>query len=146
MSDSELLSKYFEPRNGKLAPNAAEPEETIEVTGIFGFLRGTRDRALMLELRKKTGDIRAISYGYLEHADFNPSEGITLRFGGQQVRIRGRNLNEEIRPNVRLFQSITRHRITWLQEADQGTVLESSPQAVVVESIDWSMLDKLRTT
>lgn len=145
MSDSSVLKRYFDPQGGKLPPNTAEPEEMLEVTGVFGLLRGSRDRALMLEFRKKSGDIRAVSYAYLEHADFNPSEGITLRFGGQQVRIRGRNLNAEIRPNVRLFQSIVRHRISWIQEADQATILESGPQAVVVESIEWSMPEKLRT-
>lgn len=145
MNDRNVLEKYFDPKGAKFSSNAEEQEETLEVSGVFGFLRGSRDRALMLEFRKKSGDIRAISYSYLEHADFNPSDGIILRVGGQQVRIRGRNLNTEIRPNVRLFQSITRHRVSWIQEADQATILESGPGAVVVESIEWLTPEKLRT-
>ena len=137
MSDSNILSKYCDPRNRKHTSNTDDAEETLEVSGVFGFLRGTRDRALMLELRKKTCDIRAVPYAYLEYADFNRSEGIILRFGGQQIQIRGRNLNAEMWTNVRLFQSIIRHRISWIQEADQAMILQSVAEAVIVESITW---------
>lgn len=108
----------------------------MEYRNYYWYLRGTRDRALMLELRKTIGEIRARGYAWLEYVDFKPSEGILLRFGGQEIRITGRNLNLEIRPNVRLFQSITRHRVPWIQEADHAASLESGPKTVLVERIE----------
>src|SRR5258707_5878740 len=67
--------------------------------GAFGWLRGVRDRALMLELRRRDGSALALGYAWLERAEFDPSEGITLCFGGKTVRITGRNLDNEARPN-----------------------------------------------
>ena len=61
-------------------------------------MRGVRDRAIMLELRRKNGNVLAIGYGWLERAEFDPSEGITLHLVGQKIRIKGRNLNDEARP------------------------------------------------
>ena len=52
----------------------------------------------MLELRKKTGNILAASYSWIEKVKFDPSKGITLHAQGQKIRIRGRNLNGETRP------------------------------------------------
>jgi hypothetical protein len=43
--------------------------------GAFGFLRGVRDRAVMLELRWKDGSVVAFAYAWLERAGFDPSEG-----------------------------------------------------------------------
>ncbi len=57
---------------------------------------------------------------WLDLASFDPSEGITLGFGGRKVTIRGRNLQAEVRPNVRLFQALVRQRVPWLQEADEN--------------------------
>jgi hypothetical protein len=65
----------------------------------------------VLELRKEDGRIMAVSYGYLERAAYEPSEGITLSIAGRRIQIKGRNLNAESRPTLRLFQGITRHRV-----------------------------------
>jgi len=133
---ADFLEKYAVRRT---APEAAVPEE-VEATddlGCFGWLRGIRDRAVMLELRKKTGNIVAIGYGWIERVEFDPSEGIALCALGQKVRIRGRNLNAEARPMVRLFEGITRHRVPWVQEAAGQELLESGRAAIVIESIEW---------
>lgn len=116
--------------------SASEPDGAEDL-GTFGWLRGTRDRSVMLELRKKTGDIVAIGYGWIDRIEFDPSKGITLKCGGQVIRIKGRNLNSEARPQVRLFQGLTRHRVPWLQEAGQSAALVADKQAPVIESIEW---------
>jgi hypothetical protein len=103
----------------------------------FGWLRGIRDRATMLELRKKNGNILAVGYGWLEKAEFDPSQGITLHVGGQTIRITGRNLNTEVRPNVRLFEGITRHRVSWLREAGEAQQMEADPATPIVDAIEW---------
>lgn len=109
-------------------------EDAADDLGCFGYLRGVRDRAIMLELRKKDGTIAAFSYAYLERADFDPSEGITLHIMGKRIQIKGQNLNGEARPNIRLFHGITRHRVPWIQEA--GAVLPDE-KAPCVQSLGW---------
>ncbi len=135
MIDS-VLNKYT-ARHAEDSPESEATEgEMLDDLGTFGFLRGVRDRALMLELRKKDGNIQAVGYAWLERMEFDPSEGIKLHVAGRTIRIKGRNLNTEIRPNVRLFQGMTRHRVPWIQEADEPTVMESGGKGILVESIE----------
>jgi hypothetical protein len=136
MSDS-ILKKYV-GKNAESTPSTspAEEVEAVDDLGAFGWLRGTRERAVMLELRKKDGNILAIGYGWLEKVTFNPSEGITLHIVGQTIRILGRNLNGEVRTNVRLFQGIVRHKVPWLQEADSAGTLQAGKLATIIEKIE----------
>lgn len=129
--DTDLLDRHL-PR--VTAPSRSEEEQPADL-GAFGWLRGMHDRAPMLELRRKDGSILAFPYAWLERAEFDPSEGITLKFGIERVRISGRNLNSEIRPGVRLFAGITRHRVAWLQEADLPTLMATAMTAAVIESV-----------
>ena len=107
-----------------------------EDLGAFGWLRAPRDRAVMLELKKKDGTILAIAYSFIDRVEFSPSEGITLRSGQEKIRIKGRGLNNELRPQVRLFQGIARHRVPWIQEADASSLLRADKSSVIVESIE----------
>lgn len=134
MTDSVL--QKFTSRTGEGAEPSLEAEQ-LDDLGAFGWLRGVRDRAVMLELRKKDGNILAVGYAWLDKAEFDPSQGITLSLGGQKITIRGRNLNTESRPNVRLFQGICRHRVPWIQEADEPTIMEAQNKGVLVEDIEW---------
>lgn len=125
-----------QPQRRKPVETSTEVEaEAPDDLGSFGWLRGVRDRAASLEIRHKDGRITANSYAWLESAEFDPSEGITLNFSGKTVKLIGRNLNAESRPNVRLFSGILRHRVPWIQEADGPTVMEASQSAVVVEEV-----------
>lgn len=123
MNDS-LLDKYTRR-------SSDDDPEGDEDLGSFGWLRGMRERAVMLELRHKTGNITAIAYAMIEKLEFNPSDGITIHALGQQFRITGRNLNSEVRPQTRLFEGLARHRIPWVQEADESTRIESAGGTVV---------------
>jgi len=76
-----------------------------------------------------------IGNSWIECVELNPSEGITLHLHGEKIRIKGRNLNAEIRPEVRLFQGIARHRVAWVQEADRTGSLNGGGQATIVEEI-----------
>lgn len=133
-----LLDKY----TGRMpdAPASDGPVQESDATddlGAFGWLRGIRDRAMMLELRKKTGESLAIPYGWIERVLFDPSDGITIHAGGQKVRLKGRNLNAEQRGQGRLFEGVTRGRVAWIQEADEPANLQASNGATVVERIEW---------
>ena len=140
MSDS-LLQRYAKPlsRTAEPTPLALiEPEqEETDDCGAFGYLRGMRDRAVMIELRKKDGNIKAVGYAWLVQVEFDPSVGITLHLAGQKIRILGRNLNAESRANVRLLQGILRHRVPWVQEMDEPALMRAGDQETVIERIEW---------
>jgi hypothetical protein len=129
------LEKYIAAK-----PTEAEKPEEQDLLpddlGAFGFLRGVRDRAIMLELRHKDGSIDAFGYAWLSKSTFDPSEGITLHFGASTVKITGRNLNGEVRPNVRMFAALLRHRVPWIQEAGGTTIIQAAKGAIVVERIE----------
>ncbi|MGE4003409.1 MAG: hypothetical protein AB7I48_24750 [Planctomycetaceae bacterium] len=102
----------------------------------FGFLRGVRDTAFMLEIRHRDGKLSAFPYGLLDRAEFDPSDGLKLKFGSVTVRIIGRNLGAEARPNLRLFDGIIRRRVSWIQETDEATAMEAPKGAVVIEAVE----------
>jgi hypothetical protein len=138
MSDSTILQRY-----GSGSPDVVvealrpEEEQLASDYGCFGWLRGSRERAVMLELRKKNGNILAVGYGWLERADYNPSEGITLHVSGRRIRITGRNLNGGGQSSMRLFEGITRHRVSWMQEAGEPEQMDAISDAPIIDAIEW---------
>jgi len=114
-------------------PGDVQDSEEDELSGIFGWLRGAKEKAAMLELRLKSGNSVAFCYGWLDKAQYNPSTGITLQFGTHTVQLHGKKLNAPVRPNVTLFEGLLRHRITWIQESGRAESLSSSVMMVVVE-------------
>jgi hypothetical protein len=137
MSDSQVLARHLS-RAGDVPGDAVDAEEAEEL-GAFGWLRGIRDRATMLELRKKDGSILAVGYSWLERAEYDASGGITLHAGDTQVQIAGRNLNGSAGSSFRLFEGITRHRVAWIKEAGQPDFLGTDATACLVESIVWEV-------
>src|SRR5690349_1950547 len=101
-----LLEKYVLSRKDEEKSAVEDSSEGLDDLGAFGFLRGVHDRAQMLELRHKDGRVSAFGYAWLDRAEFDPSHGISLYFGNRQVKINGRHLNAEVRPNVRLFSAL----------------------------------------
>jgi hypothetical protein len=136
MSDN-ILSK-FAARNtdpNRETGTDSDPDGS-EDFGSFGWLRGQRERAVMIELRKKTGNILAIGYGWIERMEFDTAS-ITLHAGNSKIVIKGRNLNAEARPQMRLFQGLTKHKVTFIQEADHAASVQADKKSVVVESLEW---------
>ncbi len=117
------------------SPPADDEHDAIENWG-FGWLRGMRETAIMLEVRHRDGRMSAFNYVTLDRAEFDPSDGITLHFGSKTVKITGRNLNAEARRNVRLFNGLLRRRIPWIQVADEPTALAAAKGATVIEDVD----------
>ena len=135
MNDHSLLEKYT---GRKLEPLPPAHDEGTDDCGAFGYLRGVRDRAIMLELRFKNGNVAAYGYAWLKQATFDASGDIVLDFSGETVRITGRNLNSEGRLHVRLLQGILWHRVPWIQEADGATVLQAAKDTIVIEGLKVS--------
>lgn len=135
--NDKLLDKYTKRSPSTDVQTPAPESDEAEDLGCFGWLRGVRDRSIMLELRKKDGHILAIGYSWLERVEFEPSEGMTLHLPGRKIRVTGSGLNAEARPTVRLFDGVIRHRVPWIREADRAESLKADSDAVVVESIAW---------
>ncbi|HEX3600547.1 MAG TPA: hypothetical protein VHU84_10420, partial [Lacipirellulaceae bacterium] len=109
MTDN-ILKHYAE----RVAPSPTPKENETDGTddlGCYGFLRGVRDRSIMLQLFKKSGGVNAFGYSWLEQIEYDASTGLILHFGGHAIKIIGRNLNAEVRPNVRLVDALCRHRV-----------------------------------
>ncbi len=135
---SGRILEGFIHRSGNGVPDATNGDQgEVDDLGSFGWLRGIRDRALTLELRQRNGNIVAIPYHTIERFEFDPSEGIALTVTGQKVRLKGQNLNAEVRPAVRLFEGLTRYRVSWVQETDSRLNGGSSSGVTVVDAIDW---------
>ncbi len=130
----KVLDEHSSKRNHN-GPSAPAEVEAADDFGAFGWLRGVQDRAIMLEIRHKDGRVTAKGYSWLQSAEFDGSNGITLNFSGETVKITGQNLDAESRPNIRLFAGILRHRVPWIQEADEPTILEAAKDAVVIEEV-----------
>ena len=133
LSDAEARTGDESERRKSAEPRPAEMTDF----GSFGCLTDAHRPADFLELRLKSGNIGAISYGWIEFIEFDPSVGITIDARGTKYRIKGRNLNLEVREGVRMFEGIVRRRVTWIREADRGVSFESNSTAIVIESIDW---------
>lgn len=130
-----IIDRYAKTASAQSHARDAASDESLDDLGPFSILRGVRDRALMLELRLKNGASIAFSYAYLVKAHFDPSEGISLQFGGALVKIVGRNLDAELWTNIRLFQAILMHRVAWIVEADHAASLASADDALVIDQI-----------
>lgn len=124
----------------RLGPNSplAEPETLEADMGCFGWLRGVRDRALMLELRKKDGHILAVGYAWIERVEFEPDTGITIYLPGRKILIKGSGLNTEARPTIRLFDGIIRHRVPWIREEGRAQLLQANLSSTMVDGVEWT--------
>lgn len=134
MNDSVL--RQFATRVMNPEGDNDQTSELNDDLGSFGLLRNVRDRAIMLELRKKDGSVNALGYAWLEHITYDPGT-ITLHFTNKTVKITGRNLNSEARPHVRLLDGLCHHRIAWIQEADEPTAMTAAKQATVIERVEF---------
>lgn len=130
-----LLDKYVRSRPVSETARQGDDAGAIDDLGAFGWLRGVREHALMLELRLRDGSMTAFGYGWLDRLEWDPSKGITLYFGQRKVKIAGRNLNAEQRPTVQLVAGLVRHRVPWVQQASGPEVMEAPVRATVVETI-----------
>lgn len=99
-------------------PSEDDPD-ACDDCGAFGYLRGVRDRALMLDIRLKTGNREAFSLAMLDRIAFDPSEGITLHFAGTTVKLFGRNFARRQANGVVLLEGLHRHRVPWIVESDE---------------------------
>lgn len=107
----------------------------------FGFLRGLRERALMVEFRLRDGNTEAFPYSWLGPVRFNPSVGLLLRFTGDVVTlvlIRGSNLDALVSEGaINLTdRGIHRHRILWVREMEEDEVQKAGKGEPTIDRLE----------
>src|ERR1700722_20370068 len=142
MSDRNALLKTLgleQQAPGRTTPPLVDPESDAEECIAFGYLRGIRDRALLLQSRLQSGESVSFPSSWLGHVSHNPSSGIVLNFVGDKtfkVTIEGRNLAAVMPESIDLLnRGLLRHRIVWVRELEPEECCRVPEEALTVERI-----------
>ncbi|AMV24078.1 hypothetical protein VT84_06755 [Gemmata sp. SH-PL17] len=140
--DPHALLENLADKRPRAIPKEIEPEGSDEeACPAFGFVRGTRDKALMLELRFRNGNREWYPYSLLGPCKYNPSVGILLKFAGDTVNlvlIRGSNLDAFVNQGtVNLTdRGIQRHRVLWVREMDEDELRRAPRNEPTIDGIE----------
>lgn len=141
-SHQERLQRSLQPSglSGILNAKDPEPDGGEESCPAFGYLRGIRDRADAVEFRFKDGNSVWFPYGWLGNWQYNPSEGLLLKFSGDLVYlvlIRGSNLDRPLGDGtIDLIRAgLQRHRVTWLREMAEEEIRQVGEAGPTIDSI-----------
>ncbi len=107
----------------------------------FGYLRGLRDQAPAVEFRFSSGNSIWFPYAWLGTWQYNPSEGLLLKFSGDLlylVLIRGTNLAKPVGDgSINLTNAgLQRHRVLWLREMADEEIQEVGKTGPTIPSIE----------
>lgn len=118
-----------------------EVEEAQASCAAFGYLRGIKDHAIAVEFRFKDGNHVWFPYAWLGTWQYNPSEGLLLKFSGDLVYlvlIRGSNLEQPLAEGrTNLTQAgLQRHRVVWLREMSEDEIRQVGETGPTIDSIE----------
>lgn len=123
-------------------PKSEADAEEAEVSGAgaFGYLRGIRDQATSLEFRFLTGISCWFPYGWMGTWQFDPSEGLLLKFSGDLVYlvlIRGSNLDKPLNEGaINLTHAgLQRHRVLFIREMSEEEIRQVGETGPTIDSI-----------
>jgi hypothetical protein len=107
----------------------------------FGYLRGIRDASASVEFRLRNGNSTWFPYGWLGPWQFNPSEGLLLKFSGDVVYlvlIRGSNLDKPLADgSINLTHAgLQRHRVLWVREMTKEEIERVGDSGPTIDSIE----------
>ncbi len=126
--------------SGILQSKEMEADEGEASCGAFGYLRGIRDQAAAVEFRFRDGNSMWFPYGWLGTWQFNPSEGLLLKFSGDLVYlvlIRGSNLDKPLKDGaINLTHAgLQRHRVLWVREMTEDEIKKVGEAGPTIDSI-----------
>jgi hypothetical protein len=134
---SDKIQNRFSSRVGPETILESAADEDVESFPSFALLRGARERAVCIELRKKSGEAIAIPYGMIHRFEFDASTSIKMYCAdGLVVTMTGRNLVGPIRPGLTLFSALVRYIVPWVSETERAAALTAGSQ-VLVSEINW---------
>jgi hypothetical protein len=112
----------------------------------FGYLRGIQDQAAAVEFRFRGGNSMFFPYGWLGTWQYNPSEGLLLKFSGDivyLVLIRGSNLDRPLNEgSINLTRGgLQRHRVLWLREMTDEEIKQVGDKGPTIDSIEVAPFD-----
>jgi hypothetical protein len=122
----------------KTEPEADGGEAKCEA---FGYLRGLRDSSASVEFRFRDGNSTWFNYGLLGSWQYNPSEGLLLKFSGDVVSlvlIRGSNLDKPLTEGaINLTHAgLQRHRVLWIREMSKEEIVRVGETGPTIDSIE----------
>lgn len=97
----------------------------------YGLVAAGEANPPMVEFRGHDGRCLSVPYSRLLSIELRPDRGMALEFPDHQITVRGRNLRV-------LYEALTRHRVTYVQEGDIDTVPEDDPfvDRIVIGPVD----------
>jgi len=118
-----------------------EAEGTEASCKAFGYLRGLRDSATSVEFRFQDGNSMWFPYGWMGTWQYNPSEGLLLKFSGDLVYlvlIRGSNLDKPLHEGtINLTHAgLQRHRVLWVREMSKEEIRQVGETGPTIDSIE----------
>ena len=127
--------------NSGLPKNEADAEEAEVSCGAFGYLRGIKDLPGAVEFRFRNGNSTWFPYSWLGPWQYNPSEGLLLKFSGDQVYlvlIHGSNLDKPLSEgSINLTTGgLQRHRVVWVREMPEADIRQVGESGPTVDKIE----------
>jgi hypothetical protein len=134
----EILDSGKKASPSKTPPETDGGEAKCEA---FGYLRGLRDSSASVEFRFRDGNSIWFSYALLGTWQFNPSEGLLLKFSGDLVYlvlIRGSNLDKPLTEGaINLTHAgLQRHRVLWVREMSKDEITRVGETGPTIDSIE----------
>jgi hypothetical protein len=137
---------------GQSGKQEADGEEVGSPHAAFGYLRGIKDLPGSVELRFRSGNSLWFPYGWLGPWQYNPSDGLLLKFSGDLVYlvlIRGSNLDKPVSEGAINLTTggLQRHRVVWVREmteTDIRQVGETGPTIDRIEVAEFESHQELR--
>jgi len=126
------------------SPNKDGDAEGGEAScGAFGYLRGIRDQATSVELRFRSGNSFFFPYSWMGTWQYNPSEGLLLKFSGDLVYlvlIKGSALDKPLSEGaINLTRGgLQRHRVLWLREMSEEEIRQVGDTGPTIDSIEMA--------
>jgi hypothetical protein len=119
----------------------AEAEEGEASCGAFGYLRGIRDQATSVEFRFREGNSTFFPYGWMGPWQYDPSEGLLLKFSGDLVYlvlIKGSNLDKPLKEgSINLTHAgLQRHKVLFVREMSEEEIRQVGDTGPTIDSIE----------
>jgi len=126
---------------GILQSKDGEAEGAEASCGAFGYLRGLNAASAAVEIRFRDGNSIWFSYALLGTWQYNPSEGLLLKFSGDLVYlvlIRGSNLDKPLNEGaINLTHAgLQRHRVLWIKEMTKQEIRQVGDKGPTIDSIE----------
>jgi hypothetical protein len=145
----ERLQRKSHPAGYAASSTNKEAEvEGVEAScGAFGYLRGLRDQSAAVELRFRNGNSMWFPYSWLGNWQYNPSDGLLLKFSGDLVYlvlIRGSNLDRPLNEGaINLTHAgLQRHRVLWVREMTEEESRQVGEKGPTIDSIEVAEFEK----